>query len=303
MSVLLIHPDRELESVVRRIAAQLDLEVTDTPSQDSTIVIFSSETLPPQGDLDRLRAEIGPAAAFLTGDADTLAAAVKRSWEPLVLKGLLFRPLDEARLTEQLLTSRPPDSPASARPEGVLLISQKEQLAVRLKEFLPESSQFAAVATLGDAWRLCREHRYRAILIDLVLTHRRTWERIKALQPGALTLALIQRRHSGGSRTMNTRCQRTLVVPFVVEQLTEAIADALIPEVPIEDGVRRVPGGHTPEVLQAAVLRALGADAGECLGSRVIDLGAVSLYPEQIEELRSGVEAGAKDLGIEVTWH
>jgi len=303
MSVLLIEPREELETMVRRLAADLEVEVTTEAGAGSRLVIFDGGALPEQAELDRIRTEIGPASALLTGDAQVLSEAATRSWAPLVVRGLLFAPLDEDRLTEQLLEARPPEVPAPGQPGGVLLITGKPQVAPSLEEILPESCALEMVGTLPAAWTLCRTRRFEAILVDLRLTHRRTWERVAALQPGARTLALVQRRHSARRQATTTlRVGGSLLVPFVDEHVREALAEIMAPEIPVSEGVRRVPAEISAEQLPEAIARTLSEDAGECLTEREIDLSATELDPEALEQVCTSVEAKASELGIKVSW-
>lgn len=303
MSVLLIEPRQELETLVAGLASDLGIEVTREPSSRPRLVIFDGDALPAQEELDRLRREIGPASALLAGDAQVLAEAASRSWAPLVVRGLLFTPLDEGRLTEQLLEARAPDPPAAGRPEGVLLITGKAPAAPSLRELLPESCSLELASALPEAWQLCRQRRFEAILVDLRLTHRRTWERIVSLQPGARTLALVQRRHSARRRaTTSLRVGGSLTVPFSHEEVRAALGELMAPRIPVEDGVRRVPPAIDPELLFEALARALDEDAQDCLTTREIDLLPAELEPEALAELCPKVEGQAAGLGISITW-
>lgn len=305
MSVLLIEPGQEFEALVRRLADDLDIEVTREAGPNSRLVIFDGAALPSQGDLDRIRGEIGPASALLTGDAEILASAATRDWAPLVIRGLLFAPLDEGRLSEQLLDARPTtDAPVSTSPEGILLIATKDQLAAGLREVLPPGVSFEVAGGLTEAWKRCREQRFEAILIENRLTHRRTWERIQSLQPGAHTIALIQRRHSAKRKATTTlRARGSLTLPITTEQIEEALGDVLAPAIPLEEGVRRAPtGASASSLFKRGILKALAEDAVEGATSREVDLSEAELEEEAREELCKEVEAAAGELGIEVSW-
>lgn len=303
MSVLLIDPREELEAMVQRLASGLEVEVTREAGPGPRLVIFDGGALPEQAELDRIRTEIGPASALLTGDAQVLTEAASRSWAPLVVRGLLFAPLDEDRLTEQLLEARPPETPASGQPEGVLLISAKEPIGSSLREILPSKCSLEVVSSLPAAWRACRARRFAAILVDVRLTHRRTWERIVALQPGVRTLALVQRRHSARRRVTTTlRVGGSLLLPLLEEQVKEALAEVVAPEVRVSEGIRKVPSDISPEQLPEAIAQSLAEDASEGLSEREIDLSSAELHPEALETVCSLVEERAAELGIKVSW-
>jgi DNA-binding response OmpR family regulator len=196
----------------------------------------------------------------------------------------------------------------------ILVVDDMDNVAKQLRTMLPAHIQLLSCADAQSAGVICRERRFRVILVDLVMPDVNSASlvrQLRALRPDAVFVGLVMRTVKNPLLTANEAgLNGALVKPFDVEQVEDFLGEHFQDKnlVESEENVLRVApfsGRRDRDVRHFARVGKLLLDtveelAAACYPQLILDVTQVPRMPDPLMKMLVPISLRARELGMEM---